>query len=110
MSPARPGDAQEEPFCPCTQAQTGEPTDVHCVQTARPAPRHPPPEVSGTLRLARRGPERTRGDVGSRWGRGHRGALQESGLKWGSGPSPAVHDDYAPCPNSSLTCEESESC
>lgn len=48
------------------------------------------------------------GDTGSTWGRGHRGALQESGLKWGSGPSPAGHDDYVPCPNSSLTCEESD--
>ena len=54
----------------------------------------------------------SRGEPGSRWGSRYRGVLQGSGLKRGSGPSPAVHDDYfyAPCTNPSLTCKESDSC
>lgn len=111
MSPAPAGEAQEEPFCPYT---LGPDRGVHrgrraCRQQGQLL-QHPPPEVSGTC--AWLVGAQSRGDAGSRWGSGYRGALQGPGLKRGSGPSPAVPDDYfhAPCINPSLTCKESHSC
>lgn len=106
--PSTPGTLKKSHSAPSgLQAFTGA-TGEDVRADSRDSSQHPASRAPGTLSPcgARRGETPVLG------GDGVQVALQRSGLKRASGPSPAAHDDgfYAPCTDPSLTCKESDSC